>query len=223
MKIFIDTANLDDIKEIMEWGIIDGCTTNPKILSQEENCNFETRMKEIIELVDGPVSIEVTTNDTDEMIKEAEEFSKWGDNVVVKIPIGPNGLKAVKYLSKKGIKTNVTACMTASQAILAAKVGATYVSIFMGRICDLGYDGTKVIEDTVKIFDKYNFKTEIIVGSIRHLADKDRAALAGAHIITISPKLLRFMATNSKTDETIAEFLEFWEKFKNNGQNSGLQ
>lgn len=214
MKIFIDTANVDEIKEMMSWGIIDGCTTNPKILFEEKGCNFEERMKEIINLVKGPVSIEVTTNNTEEMVKEAEKYSKWGENVVVKIPMNVPGLKAVKVLNNREIKTNVTACMSTNQAVLAAKVGATYVSLFLGRIGDMGYDSFRVLEETVKIFEKHNFKSEIIAGSIRHLLDVNRALLTGTHIITIPPKILRQMIKNPKTEQTVEEFLNFWKNFK---------
>lgn len=214
MKIFIDTANLEKIKEISSWGIVEGCTTNPKIISKEEDANFEERIKKILEIVDGPVSVEVTTNDPEKMIEEAEKYNKWGENVVVKIPMGPSGLKAVKILSEKGIKTNVTACMSMSQAVLAAKAGATYASLFMGRICDMGYDAKEVIRETVEVFEEFDYDTKIIIGSIRRVRDINNAALAGAHIVTIPPKFFPKMASNPKTEETIQEFLEFWDEFK---------
>lgn len=218
MELFADTASIGELKEILSWGITSGCTTNPKIVAKEKGCNFEQRMKEILKLVEGPVSIEVTTNDSNEMIKEAEEYAKWGRNVVVKIPMGLEGLKAVKVLTKKGIKTNVTACMSMNQALLAAKAGATYVSIFFARIGDMGYDASRVVGETVSLFNKHNFSAKIIVGSIRHMMDINNAALAGAHIITVPYPFFKQMADNPKTTETIDEFLKFWSDFKKTEQ-----
>lgn len=214
MELFIDTANLDDIKEVMSWGIISGCTTNPAIVAKEEGCDFETRMKEILSLVKGPVSIEVTTNDPKEMVTEAEKYSKWGNNVVIKIPMGVEGLKATSILANKGIKTNVTACMSASQAMLAAKAGATYVSLFFGRISDMGYNAYDVVKQSVEMFKQNEFKSKIIIGSIRSVSDIMSATMAGAHVITIPPKFFPKMANHPKTTETIDEFLKFWAEFK---------
>lgn len=214
VEIFIDTANLSDIKEIMSWGIVDGCTTNPKIIFEEKGCNFEMRMKEILKLVKGPVSIEVTTNDTGEMIKEAEVYNTWGNNVVVKIPMTIEGLKAVKVLKEKNIKTNVTACMNTNQAILAAKAGATYISLFWGRIEDLGYNATKIVEDTADIFRKHGFESKIIIGSFREVSHVQQAFSTGAHVLTITPKILQKLPIHPRTDSTIQEFLDFWAEFK---------
>lgn len=214
MEIFADTANLDDLKELISWGIISGCTTNPKIIFEEKGCDFETRMKEILKLVDGPVSIEVTTNDTNDMIKEAEKYSKWGSNAVVKIPMIVNGLKAVKSLKEEGIKTNVTACMNTNQAVLAAKAGATYVSLFWARIEDMGYNVENICRDTVDIFRKHNFKSKIIIGSFREISHINRAILTGVDVLTITPQILRKMVYNPRTESTIQEFLDFWEEFK---------
>jgi len=213
MEIFIDTANIEDIKEAISWGVIDGCTTNPKIVSRE-NAPFEKRMKKILELVDGPVSIEVTTNDTEEMVKEAEEYNTWAPNVVIKIPMTVNGLKAVNILSKKGIRTNVTAAMSMKQAVLAAKAGATYVSLFWGRIEDMGYDAEKVVAESVDVFAIHGFKTRIIIGSLRQVSHINRAIRVGAHILTIPPAVLKQMAWNPRTESTIDEFLEFWAGYK---------
>jgi|TARA_B100001971_G_scaffold103340_1_gene95190 transaldolase len=215
MEIFIDSANIEEIKEIISWGIADGCTTNPKIASKEKDVSFETNTKEILKIVDGPVSIEVTTNELDGMLSEAEKYASWGKNVVVKIPMGTIGLKAVKILKEKGIKTNVTACMSPGQAILAAKAGADYASLFYARIGDMGYDATKVVKDSVQLFKESNVKTKIIVGSIRHLMQVIDSALAGAHVLTIPTQFLYLMAKNPKTDETINEFLEHWKSYKN--------
>lgn len=213
MEFFIDTANLEDINESLSWGVISGCTTNPIIVAKEK-ADFETRMKEILEIVDGPVSIEVTTNDTKEMIKEAQEFVKWGKNVVIKIPMGIPGLKATKVLAEKGIKTNVTACMSLKQVVLAAKAGATYVSLFWGRIEDMGHNAQQVVSNAVDTFERHNFKTKIIVGSFRQTAQVTQAILTGAHVLTLPPKVLNDMAWHPRTESTIKEFLDFWEEHK---------
>jgi len=214
MEIFADTANLDELKEVISWGIVDGCTTNPKILSKEKGVNFEEHMKKVLKLVAGPVSIEVTTNEYEGMVKEAEEYATWGKNAVIKLPMNENGLKAAAYLEKKGIHVNVTACMSVNQAILAAKTGATYVSLFLSRIGDMGYDGVDVIRKTVEIFDKQKFKSKIIVGSIRHLIQINRSAEVGAHVLTIPYPFLKLMVQNPMTDKSIDEFLSFWDEFK---------
>jgi transaldolase len=213
MEFFIDTANLDDIREALSWGVIDGCTTNPKIVATEK-VDFETRMKEIIKLVPGPVSIEVTSNDWQEMVKEADIFTKWGPNVVVKIPMSLPGMKAVKILSEKGIKTNVTAAMCMKQAVFAAKAGATYVSLFWARIEDMGYDATAVVSETVEVFNTHKFKCKIIIGSFRQISHINQALLTGAHVLTIPPNVLKEMAWNPRTDSTIDEFLQFWGEYK---------
>jgi len=156
MEFFADTANMEELKEMISWGVVDGCTTNPKIILREKGCNFETRMKEILSTLNGkPVSIEVTTNDTQEMIEEARKYNTWRGNVVVKIPMTENGLKAVKILGAEGIKTNVTAIMNKNQAVMAAKAGATYVSIFWGRIEDMGYDAQQVVRETVEVLEEF--------------------------------------------------------------------
>lgn len=214
MEVFIDTANLEEIKEIMSWGIVDGCTTNPKLASKQQNVDFEQNIKEILKIVKGPVSIEVTTNELNEMLKEARKFASWGKNTVVKVPMGITGLKAVNILKAEGIKTNVTACMSAGQAFLAAKSGADYASLFYSRIGDMGYDPFKVVKDTAKLFELSNVKTKIIVGSIRHLMQIIGSGLAGAHILTIPPEFLHLMTKNPKTDESINEFLDAWKKYK---------
>lgn len=215
MEIFVDSANIEEIKEIMSWGIVDGCTTNPKIASTEKDKDFESNTKEILNLVHGPVSIEVTTNDLNEMLQEGRKYASWGKNAVIKVPMGISGLKAVNIFKKEDIKTNVTACMSVSQAILAAKAGADYASLFYSRIGDMGYNPTRVVEDTVRMFEVSNVKTKIIVGSIRHLMQVIDSALAGAHVLTVPPQFLHQMTRNPKTDETINEFLEAWKAFKN--------
>ena len=213
MDLYIDTANLDEIKNGVEMGIVDGCTTNPAIVAKE-GCEFEIRMKESLELGKGPVSIEVTNIEGDEMVKEAVAYSKWGDNVVVKIPMDANGLKATKILKEKGVKTNVTCCMSSSQLILAAKAGATYVSLFFGRVGDMGYNAFDVMKEAVELFDDADFDAKIIAGSLRSVYDVMSAARAGAHILTIPPKVLNKMYVHPRTKETIQEFLDFWADYK---------
>lgn len=214
MEIFADTADLNELKELISLGVVDGCTTNPTILVKAGNKDYTTQIKQILELVKGPVSIEVITNDTEEMIKQAREFASWGKNVVVKIPMNINGLKAVAVLSKENIKTNVTACMSTKQAVIAAKAGATYVSLFWARISDMGYDAKRTVEDTVKIFEMHKFKTKIILGSFRQISHINDALMTGAHVLTIPTKLLVEMAWNPRTDSTINEFLEQWKDFQ---------
>ncbi|MBU0758266.1 MAG: fructose-6-phosphate aldolase [Nanoarchaeota archaeon] len=214
MKIFADTANLDELNELLSWGVIDGCTTNPAIVSKEKGIDFETRMKEIIGLVDGPVSIEVTSNDLDEMLKQSREFARWGKNVNVKIPMGITGLKAVNILKKEGISTNVTACMSMKQAVLAAKAGATFVSLFWARIEDMGYNAEQVVTETVDIFDLHDFEAEIILGSFRQVSHINRAMMTGAHVLTIPTKIMMSLPWNPRTESTINEFLESWDTFE---------
>tara|TARA_Y100000310_G_scaffold262419_1_gene272091 strand:- start:14740 stop:15387 length:648 start_codon:yes stop_codon:yes gene_type:complete len=213
MEIFVDTASLEDLKELLSWGIVSGCTTNPKICA-EEGADFETRMKEILSLVKGPVSIEVTTNDYDLMVEEAKKYASWSKNAVIKVPMNVPGLKAVKTLKENGIKTNVTACMSAKQAILPALAGADYVSLFWARIEDMGYNAQTIAEETVKVFKDNNVKSKIILGSFRQISHINRAMLTGAQVLTIPPKILKEMVSNPRTTETIQEFLDYWEKFK---------
>ncbi|MFH1424483.1 MAG: transaldolase family protein [archaeon] len=214
MEIFADTANIEEIKELISWGIISGVTTNPSIVAKEEGCDFEKQIKEIAKLTDGPISVEVTTNDTNEMVREAEEYNKWGKNIAIKIPMGIPGLKAVKILSEKGIKTNVTACMSTRQAVLAALAGATYVSLFWARIEDMGYDAEQVTMETVDIFEQHGITTKIILGSFRQASHLNRAFRSGAHVLTIPTPVLKTLPWNPRTESTIDEFLDTWAKFK---------
>jgi len=213
MEIFADTASLDELKEFLSWGLVAGCTTNPKICA-DEGVDFETRMKDILKLVKGPVSIEVTTNDYELMVKEAKKYASWGKNAVIKIPMNINGLKAVKTLKEEGIKTNVTACMSTKQAILPALAGADYVSLFWARIEDMGYDAREITEQTVRVFRESGVKAKLILGSFRQISHLNRAISSGAHVLTIPPKLLKGMVDNPRTTETIQEFLDTWEDFK---------
>jgi transaldolase len=211
MKIFIDTANLDQIKEVNSWGILDGVTTNPTLVAKE-GCDFETRVRDICQVVDGPISAEAVSMEAEGMIKEARQLSKIHKNIIVKIPMTAEGLKAVKVLSKEGIKTNVTLVFSPNQALLAAKAGATYVSPFVGRLDDISHDGMALVRDIVTIFRNYGFKTQVIAASMRHPIHVTEAALAGAHVATIPYDVLKKMLKHNLTDEGIQKFLKDWEK-----------
>ena len=211
MKIFIDTANLDQIKEINSWGILDGVTTNPTLVAKE-GCDFETRVRDICQVVDGPISAEAVSMEAEGMVKEARQLSKIHKNIIVKIPMTSEGLKAVKVLSKEGIKTNVTLVFSPNQALLAAKAGATYVSPFVGRLDDISHDGMALVRDIVTIFRNYGFKTQVIAASMRHPVHVTEAALAGAHVATVPYDVLKKMLKHNLTDEGIQKFLKDWEK-----------
>ncbi|CCJ34730.1 MULTISPECIES: fructose-6-phosphate aldolase [Caloramator] len=211
MKLFIDTANVNEIREANSWGVICGVTTNPSLIAKEGR-DFVEVVKEITDIVDGPISAEVISLDHEGMIKEARELAKIHKNIVIKIPMTIEGLKAVKVLSKEGIKTNVTLIFSSAQALLAAKAGATYVSPFLGRLDDIGQDGMYLIEEIVRIFDNYGIETEIIAASIRHPIHVEKAALAGAHIATVPFKVLEQMTKHPLTDIGIERFLKDWEK-----------
>src|SRR4030042_65994 len=211
MKIFIDTANLEQIKEINSWGILDGVPTNPTLVAKE-GCDFERRIEDICKIVDGPISAEAVSMDSEGMIREARELSKMHKNVVVKIPMTAEGLKAVKVLSGEGVKTNVTLVFSPNQALLAAKAGATYVSPFVGRLDDISHDGMDIVRDIITILKNYGFKTQVIAASIRHPVHVTEAALAGAHVATVPYDVLKKMLRHNLTDEGIKKFLADWEK-----------
>ncbi len=218
MKIFIDTANLDEIKELASWGIVDGVTTNPTLVAKSGR-SFNEIIDEIFEIVDGPISLEVVSEKADDMVKEAKKLvnkisQKFRKNIAIKIPINPEGLKAVKLLTKEKIKTNVTLIFSANQALLAAKAGATYVSPFIGRLDDIGHEGMQIIEDIVNIFYNYDIETEVIVASIRHPIHVIEAARIGADIATIPPDVIKKMVKHSLTDIGIKNFLSDWDKVK---------
>jgi len=212
MKIFIDTANIEEIRNAWNMGVIDGVTTNPTLMSKEK-MKPEKIMEEIIKIVKGAVSLEATHLEScDAIVKDAEKLSKLSKNVVVKIPMTEEGMKAVKILSKKGIKTNVTLVFSANQALLAAKAGADYVSPFIGRLDDIGNDGMQVVREIVQIYKNYNFKTQVIVASIRHPMHVVEAAKIGAHVATIPPNVIKKMFRHSLTDAGIKRFEEDWKK-----------
>ena len=210
MKIFIDTANLEHIREVNSWGILDGVTTNPTLVAKEGR-GFEDIIREICSIVDGDISAEAVSMDADGMVKEARELSKMHKNVVVKIPMTAEGLKAVKVLSGEGIRTNVTLVFSSNQALLAAKAGATYVSPFVGRLDDMNHTGMDLVRDIVEIFDVHGYHTQVIAASIRHPLHVTEAALAGAHVATIPYDILKKMIRHNLTDAGIERFLKDWE------------
>jgi transaldolase len=210
MKIFIDTANLEHIREVNSWGILDGVTTNPTLVAKEGR-GFEGIIREICSIVDGDISAEAVSMDADGMVREARELSKMHKNVVVKIPMTAEGLKAVKVLSGEGIRTNVTLVFSSNQALLAAKAGATYVSPFVGRLDDMNHMGMDLVRDIVEIFDVHGYHTQVIAASIRHPLHVTEAALAGAHVATIPYDILKKMIRHSLTDAGIERFLKDWE------------
>ncbi|WP_041742434.1 fructose-6-phosphate aldolase [Caldicellulosiruptor obsidiansis] len=212
MKLFIDTANVNEIREAHSWGIICGVTTNPSLIAKEGR-DFKEVVNEICSIVDGPISAEVISLKAEGMIEEAKDLAKIHKNIVIKIPMTAEGLKAVSVLSKEGIKTNVTLIFSAAQALLAAKAGATYVSPFVGRLDDIGQNGIELIKEIVQIFKNYpDIKTEIIAASIRHPIHVIEAAKAGAHIATVPFKVLEQMTKHALTDVGIERFLKDWEK-----------
>ncbi len=214
MKFFLDTANIDEIRQAASWGILDGVTTNPTLVSREGKIDFKERIREICEVVKGPVSAEVVSTDYDGMVREAVELAKIAENVTVKIPMTKDGIKAVSTLSKKGIKTNVTLVFSANQALIAAKAGATFVSPFIGRLDDIGNDGMAILSDILEIFRNYGIKSEIIAASIRHPEHVRQAALLGTHIATIPFKVLSMMFNHPLTDKGIEKFLEDWKEYE---------
>jgi len=218
MKIFLDTANIESIKKYNDMGLVDGITTNPTLLSKEKGDPAEM-MREIVKIVKGPVSLEVIGTRMEEMINEAHSLKKYGQNVVVKIPMIPDGLKAVKKLREQGIHTNVTLIFSANQAILAAKAGAAYVSPFIGRLDDAGHEGMTVISEIVQVFKNYQFNTEVLVASVRHPLHVIEAGKIGADVVTLPPDILGKMISHPLTDKGLSAFLSDWEKVKKENPN----
>jgi transaldolase len=213
MKIFLDSANIDAIKKYNELGLVDGVTTNPTLLSKEKEHPAEI-MKQIVKIIKGPVSLEVIGTTAQVMIEEAHRLMKFGQNVVVKIPMIPDGMKAVKQLKQDGISTNVTLVFSANQAVLAAKAGASYISPFIGRLDDVGQNGMMLIKEIVQIFDNYQYKTEVLVASVRHPLHIIEAAKLGADIVTLPPEILGKMLAHPLTEKGLSAFLSDWEKIK---------
>ncbi len=211
MKFFIDTANLDEIRDALALGLVDGVTTNPSLMAKE-GCTIEERIKEICEIVEGPVSAEVLSTNVDGMVEEGKRLAALASNVVVKIPMIPDGLKATKILAGEGIKVNMTLIFSPMQALLAAKAGAAFVSPFIGRLDDISHDGMALISDVVTIFDNYGIDTEIIVASVRNPVHVVESAKMGADIATIPYKVLFQLAKHPLTDIGLAKFLADYEK-----------
>jgi transaldolase len=209
MKLFIDSANLDEIKAAAQTGLIDGVTTNPSLIAKEKT-DFKATLKEICESVQGPVSAEVTALETDEMLRQAEVLAAISKHIVIKVPLTPQGLKACRHLVDKKIPVNVTLCFSANQALLAAKAGATYISPFIGRLDDQGQIGMNLIEEIVEIYQNYGFSTQILAASIRHPEHVLRAALAGADVSTIPAKIFHSMFQHPLTDLGLEKFLKDW-------------
>jgi transaldolase len=214
MKFFVDTANLDEIREAADMGVLDGVTTNPSLVKEEGNVDFHEHVFRICEIVDGDVSAEVTATDFDGMMDEARSLYQIHDNVVVKIPLIKEGIKALRALDEEGIRTNCTLCFSPTQALLAAKAGADYISPFIGRIDDISSDGMTLIEEIVQIYDNYGFDTEILAASIRHPTHVKRAALAGADVATMPFETLTKLLDHPLTDSGLQRFLDDWEDYE---------
>lgn len=212
MKFFIDTANLDEIREANDLGLIDGVTTNPSLVVKEKNVNFNEHIAKICEIVKGDVSAEVTALDTEGMLKQGRELAKIAPNVVIKCPLTLDGLKATRIFREEGTKVNVTLCFSAAQALLAAKAGASYISPFIGRLDDIGQNGMQLIADIVQIYNNYDFKTEVLAASIRHPMHIVDAALLGAHVATVPFKVIQQLVKHPLTDKGLDSFLNDWKK-----------
>jgi transaldolase len=211
MKFFIDTANIAEIKEAVAMGVLDGVTTNPSLVAKEGK-EFIPLLKEICALVDGPISAEVVAMDFEGMMKEGKDLAKIHDNIVVKLPLIKDGLKAAKAFKAEGIRTNVTLCFSANQALLAAKAGATYVSPFVGRLDDISQDGMQLIEQIVTIYNNYGYETEVLVASVRHPIHVVQAGLIGAHVCTMPFKVIDQLIKHPLTDIGLEKFLADWKK-----------
>jgi transaldolase len=215
MKFFVDTANIVEIREAASLGVLDGVTTNPSLVAKEGK-PFKQTIVEICEIANGPVSTEVIATDASGMCREAQEYASWHKHVVVKLPTTREGLKAAKCLTEQGIKTNVTLCFSASQALLVAKAGATYVSPFVGRLDDVSHSGMELVRQIVQIYKNYDYKTQVLAASLRHPMHVVEAALTGAHVATMPFKILDMMFKHPLTDRGLEQFLKDWEKAKVN-------
>ena len=213
MKFFVDTANIDEISELSEMGVVDGVTTNPSLIYKSGR-DFKEVIKEIARIVSGPISAEVTSLDKNEMIDQGLELSKIANNIVIKVPLTEHGLIACKNLSKKSIKVNVTLCFSSSQALIAAKMGATYISPFIGRLDDISNEGLNLIEEIINIYNNYpdRLSTEVLVASIRSPLQVVQVAQMGAHVATIPPKIIKQMIKHPLTDIGLDSFMEDWKK-----------
>lgn len=214
MRIFLDTANIDEVREAARWGVLDGVTTNPTLFAKESDSgvSYKARVQEIAEVVDGPISAEAVSRTADELVAEAKELASWHPNVVVKIPIDTVGLEAISRVSAAGIQVNTTLIFSVSQALLAASAGAAFVSPFIGRLDDVGADGVDLVRQVVELLDRYNLPTQVIAASVRHTGHVEACAAAGAHIATVPFKVLEAMAKHPLTDKGIATFLADWDR-----------
>lgn len=211
MKFFIDSANLDEIRQVAEMGLVDGVTTNPSLLAKEGK-GFKQTILEIATMINGPISAEVVSPDYDAMLQEAHTVSSWHPNVVVKVPFGPVGMRVVKKLSEEGIRTNVTLLFSLPQALIAAKAGATYLSNFVGRVDDMGAEGMIAVRDTVNMVKEYDFAAQVLVASVRSSGHIVEAVRCGAHVATVPFKILEAMYKHPLTDKGLASFTEDWKK-----------
>ena len=214
MKFFVDTADLDEIREAHEMGVLDGVTTNPSLMNKVGGVDFHEHVYKICEIVDGDVSAEVTATDYDGIMEEGHELAKIHDNVVVKVPLILDGIKAIKTFTQEGIKTNCTLCFSPTQALIAAKAGATYISPFIGRIDDISGRGMELIEQIVQIYANYDFETEILAASIRHPLHVVEAAMAGADVGTMPLQVIKQLIKHPLTDQGLEKFLADWEKYQ---------
>jgi transaldolase len=212
MRIFLDTANIDEIRQAARLGVVSGVTTNPSLVAKEKKADMRAVIREISSIVDGPISAEVLSLEPEAMIREARDVSSWSPNVVVKIPMSVAGLEAISVLSKEGIRTNLTLCFSVNQAILGAVAGATYVSSFVGRLDDIGHDGMQLVAEIVEVFEHYRLPTKVIAASIRHPLHVTAAAKARAHIATIPYSVLMQMVKHPLTDIGITRFAEDWRR-----------
>jgi transaldolase len=212
MKFFIDTANLDEIREAQAQGVLDGVTTNPSLVAKEGNVDFKQHIAAICEITQGPVSAEVTSLDLEGMLREGREYARIAPNVVVKCPLTTDGLKATRALSDEGTRVNVTLCFSAAQAILAAKAGAAYISPFLGRLDDIGQDGLALLAEIVEIYDNYDWGTEVLAASIRHPIHVVEAARMGADVATMPFKVIQQLIKHPLTDKGLEQFLADWKK-----------
>jgi transaldolase len=212
MKIFLDTANLDEIREAAALGVLDGVTTNPSLMAKEDGSDYDAVLREICDIVQGPVSAEVVADDAPEMIRQGRAFAKLSEHIVVKIPLIPEGIKAVKALSSEDIKTNVTLCFSANQGLVAAKAGATYISPFVGRLDDAGMEGMQVVADLIQIYERYAFPTQVLAASIRHPMHVLESARLGADVATIPYKIFMQLFRHPLTDVGVELFNKDWAK-----------
>jgi transaldolase len=216
MKFFIDTADVDEIRNAHEMGLVDGVTTNPSLVAKTGR-SFDEVIKEIVSIVDGPISAEATATDSEGLVAEARQLASIHENIVVKIPLTAEGLSAVRTVTQEGIKVNVTLCFSANQALLAAKAGATYISPFVGRLDDVAHLGMEIIEQILAIYRNYDFDTEVLVASIRHPLHVLDAAMLGAHVATVPYKVLMQLVRHPLTDAGIDKFLQDWKKVPKSG------